>query len=106
MLLFLVLESRFDHDSGESIEEDDEELDEDEGGGDEVTPQSHTQSATPEEIYLPSSPPLSPVELKKELPKYLPALQVRLAESCFALAPFHLINTPKSLISLRQSHTK
>lgn len=79
------MESRFDHDSGDSAEEEDEEedeedeegeeLDEDEGGGD-VTPQSHTQSATPEGNYLPNSPPLSPVELKKELPKYLPALQV------------------------------
>ncbi|XP_031422637.1 cyclin-dependent kinase 11B isoform X2 [Clupea harengus] len=82
-----VLESRFDHDSGESIEEDDEELDEDEGGGDEVTPQSHTQSATPEEIYLPSSPPLSPVELKKELPKYLPALQ-----GCRSVEEFQCLN--------------
>lgn len=41
-----------------------------------VTPQSHSQSATPEENYVPDSPPVSPVELKKELPKYLPALQV------------------------------
>lgn len=72
MCLSTVPESRFDHDSEESVEEDeDEEVD----AGD-VTPQSHSQSATPEGNYVPDSPPVSPVELKKELPKYLPALQV------------------------------
>lgn len=68
-------ESRFDHDTEESGEEEEEEA----GDGD-VTPQSvsHSHSATPEpeENYIPDSPPISPVELKKELPKYLPALQV------------------------------
>lgn len=78
-------ESRFDHDSEESgeelEEEEDEEEDEEEedtaGDGD-PTPQSQTHSPTPtpEENYIPESPPVSPVELKKELPKYLPALQV------------------------------
>lgn len=65
--------SRFDHDSEASIEE--EEAEEGEEALD-VTPQSPSHSATPEDNYIPESPPISPVELKKELPKYLPALQV------------------------------
>lgn len=77
-------ESRFDHDSEESgedmeDEEDEEgEDDEDEAGDGDPTPQSqtHSRSPTPQENYIPDSPPVSPVELKKELPKYLPALQV------------------------------
>lgn len=76
-------ESRFDHDSeqsGEDIndEEEEEEEEEDDAGDGDVTPQSQTHSHTPnpEENYIPDSPPVSPVELKKELPKYLPALQV------------------------------
>lgn len=77
----LVIESRFDHDSvesGEDMEEEDEEA----GEGD-PTPQSqtHSRSPTPEENYIPDSPPISPVELKKELPKYLPALQVSATSS-------------------------
>ena len=73
-------ESRFDHDSeesGEDMEEEEEEEENDAGDGD-PTPQSqtHSRSPTPEENYIPDSPPISPVELKKELPKYLPALQV------------------------------
>ena len=73
-------ESRFDHDT---TEESGEDMDEEEEGeaaeGDEPTPGSHAQSRspTPEENYIPDSPPISPVEQKKELPKYLPALQVR-----------------------------
>lgn len=66
--------SRFDHDSEASVEE--EEVEEGEEAGD-ITPQSPSHSATPEDNYIPESPPISPVELKKELPKYLPALQVR-----------------------------
>lgn len=74
-------ESRFDHDSeesGEDMEEEDEEDDDDEAGEGDPTPhsQTHSRSPTPEENYIPDSPPISPVELKKELPKYLPALQV------------------------------
>lgn len=73
-------ESRFDHDSEESGEdmEDEEEEEEDDAGEGDPTPQSqtHSRSPTPEENYIPDSPPISPVELKKELPKYLPALQV------------------------------
>lgn len=74
-----VPESRFDHDSEESGEEmEDEEEEEDDAGDNDPTPQSqtHSRSPTPEENYVPESPPISPVELKKELPKYLPALQV------------------------------
>lgn len=40
----------------------------------EGTPQS---SALTEGDFVPDSPTLSPIELKQELPKYLPALQVR-----------------------------
>lgn len=72
-------ESRFDHDSEESGEDmEDEEEEEDEAGDGDPTPQSqtHSRSPTPEGNYVPESPPVSPVELKKELPKYLPALQV------------------------------
>uniref|UniRef100_A0A8C7U4Y1 cyclin-dependent kinase n=1 Tax=Oncorhynchus mykiss TaxID=8022 RepID=A0A8C7U4Y1_ONCMY len=89
----LVPESRFDHDteeSGEEEEEDEEEEEEEAGEGD-VTPQSvsHSHSATPEleENYIPDSPPISPVELKKELPKYLPALQ-----GCRSVEEFQCLN--------------
>uniref|UniRef100_A0A8C8ESW1 cyclin-dependent kinase n=1 Tax=Oncorhynchus tshawytscha TaxID=74940 RepID=A0A8C8ESW1_ONCTS len=85
--------SRFDHDteeSGEEEEEEDEEEEEEAGEGD-VTPQSvsHSHSATPEleENYIPDSPPISPVELKKELPKYLPALQ-----GCRSVEEFQCLN--------------
>uniref|UniRef100_H3BIQ3 Cyclin dependent kinase 11B n=1 Tax=Latimeria chalumnae TaxID=7897 RepID=H3BIQ3_LATCH len=63
-------ESRFDHDSEESEEEEEEEEEEEIEEG---TPHSNAQT---EGEYVPDSPPMSPVELKKELPKYLPALQV------------------------------
>ncbi|KAK1786890.1 hypothetical protein P4O66_017275 [Electrophorus voltai] len=79
-----VPESRFDHDSEESGDE--EEGEEDEEVVD-VTPQSHSQSATPEDNYIPDSPPVSPVELKKELPKYLPALQ-----GCRSVEEFQCLN--------------
>ncbi|XP_060737195.1 cyclin-dependent kinase 11B isoform X3 [Tachysurus vachellii] len=78
-----VPESRFDHDSEESVE--DEEVEEVDAG--DVTPQSPSQSATPEENYVPDSPPVSPVELKKELPKYLPALQ-----GCRSVEEFQCLN--------------
>lgn len=78
-------ESRFDHDteeSGEDMEdeedeEEEDEEDEDEAGDDDATPPTQTLSPAAEENYIPDSPPISPVELKKELPKYLPALQVK-----------------------------
>uniref|UniRef100_A0A8C8FEL1 cyclin-dependent kinase n=1 Tax=Oncorhynchus tshawytscha TaxID=74940 RepID=A0A8C8FEL1_ONCTS len=85
-LTLTVPESRFDHDTEESGEEEEEEA----GDGD-VTPQSvsHSHSATPEpeENYIPDSPPISPVELKKELPKYLPALQ-----GCRSVEEFQCLN--------------
>ncbi|XP_062283836.1 cyclin-dependent kinase 11B isoform X1 [Scomber scombrus] len=85
-----VPESRFDHDSEESGEEmEDEEEEEDDAGDNDPTPQSqtHSRSPTPEENYIPESPPISPVELKKELPKYLPALQ-----GCRSVEEFQCLN--------------
>ncbi|XP_027144505.1 cyclin-dependent kinase 11B isoform X1 [Larimichthys crocea] len=86
-----VPESRFDHDSEESGEdmEDEEEEEEDDAGDGDPTPQSqtHSRSPTPEENYIPDSPPISPVELKKELPKYLPALQ-----GCRSVEEFQCLN--------------
>uniref|UniRef100_G3NNF4 Cyclin dependent kinase 11B n=1 Tax=Gasterosteus aculeatus aculeatus TaxID=481459 RepID=G3NNF4_GASAC len=75
-----VPESRFDHDSEESEED---------AGEADPTPQSqtHSRSPTPEENYIPDSPPMSPVELKKELPKYLPALQ-----GCRSVEEFQCLN--------------
>uniref|UniRef100_A0A3B3YAP8 cyclin-dependent kinase n=1 Tax=Poecilia mexicana TaxID=48701 RepID=A0A3B3YAP8_9TELE len=74
-----VPESRFDHDSEET----------EEGREGDPTPQSqtHSRSPTPEENYIPESPPVSPVELKKELPKYLPALQ-----GCRSVEEFQCLN--------------
>ncbi|XP_023278946.1 cyclin-dependent kinase 11B-like, partial [Seriola lalandi dorsalis] len=68
---------------------EDEEEDEDEAGDGDPTPQSqtHSRSPTPEENYIPDSPPISPVELKKELPKYLPALQ-----GCRSVEEFQCLN--------------
>uniref|UniRef100_A0A673B9Y6 cyclin-dependent kinase n=1 Tax=Sphaeramia orbicularis TaxID=375764 RepID=A0A673B9Y6_9TELE len=90
-LVLPVPESRFDHDSeesGEEMEEEEEEEEETAGEGD-PTPQSqtHSRSPTPEENYVPDSPPISPVELKKELPKYLPALQ-----GCRSVEEFQCLN--------------
>uniref|UniRef100_A0A665X4I8 cyclin-dependent kinase n=1 Tax=Echeneis naucrates TaxID=173247 RepID=A0A665X4I8_ECHNA len=85
--------SRFDHDSeesGEDMEEEEEEEEEDEEAGEgDPTPQSqtHSRSPTSEENYIPDSPPISPVELKKELPKYLPALQ-----GCRSVEEFQCLN--------------
>uniref|UniRef100_A0A669BRH0 cyclin-dependent kinase n=1 Tax=Oreochromis niloticus TaxID=8128 RepID=A0A669BRH0_ORENI len=42
---------------------------------------------TPEGNYIPESPPVSPVELKKELPKYLPAFQ-----GCRSVEEFQCLN--------------
>uniref|UniRef100_A0A674MCN1 cyclin-dependent kinase n=1 Tax=Takifugu rubripes TaxID=31033 RepID=A0A674MCN1_TAKRU len=49
--------------------------------------QTHSPTPTPEENYVPESPPVSPVELKKELPKYLPALQ-----GCRSVEEFQCLN--------------
>uniref|UniRef100_A0A8C2ZKA7 cyclin-dependent kinase n=1 Tax=Cyclopterus lumpus TaxID=8103 RepID=A0A8C2ZKA7_CYCLU len=72
----------------EENEEEEEEEEDDAGEGD-PTPQSqtHSRSPTPEENYIPDSPPISPVELKKELPKYLPALQ-----GCRSVEEFQCLN--------------
>lgn len=85
-----VPESRFDHNSEESGEDTEEEEEEEEEGREgDPTPQSqtHSRSGTPEENYVPDSPPMSPVELKKELPKYLPALQ-----GCRSVEEFQCLN--------------
>ncbi|XP_032970146.1 cyclin-dependent kinase 11B isoform X2 [Rhinolophus ferrumequinum] len=74
--VLVVPESRFDRDSGES-EEGEEEV----GEG---TPQS---SALTEGDFVPDSPTLSPIELKQELPKYLPALQ-----GCRSVEEFQCLN--------------
>uniref|UniRef100_A0A673KS48 cyclin-dependent kinase n=1 Tax=Sinocyclocheilus rhinocerous TaxID=307959 RepID=A0A673KS48_9TELE len=79
-----IPESRFDHDSEVSGEEEEEEGAEEIG---DVTPQSPSHSATPEDNYVPESPPISPVELKRELPKYLPALQ-----GCRSVEEFQCLN--------------
>uniref|UniRef100_A0A672KKP4 cyclin-dependent kinase n=1 Tax=Sinocyclocheilus grahami TaxID=75366 RepID=A0A672KKP4_SINGR len=79
-----VPESRFDHDSEVSGEEEEEEGAEEAG---DVTPQSPSHSATPEDNYVPELPPVSPVELKRELPKYLPALQ-----GCRSVEEFQCLN--------------
>uniref|UniRef100_A0A668ARB3 cyclin-dependent kinase n=1 Tax=Myripristis murdjan TaxID=586833 RepID=A0A668ARB3_9TELE len=90
-LCLSVPESRFDHDTEESGEdmEDEEEEEEEEAGDADPTPhsQTHSRSPTPEENYIPDSPPISPVELKKELPKYLPALQ-----GCRSVEEFQCLN--------------
>uniref|UniRef100_A0A8C5EFQ3 cyclin-dependent kinase n=1 Tax=Gouania willdenowi TaxID=441366 RepID=A0A8C5EFQ3_GOUWI len=88
-----VPESRFDHDTedtgGDTEDEEEEEEEEEEAGEADPTPQSqtHSRSPTPEENYIPDSPPISPVELKKELPKYLPALQ-----GCRSVEEFQCLN--------------
>ncbi|XP_078144155.1 cyclin-dependent kinase 11B isoform X2 [Centroberyx gerrardi] len=85
-----VPESRFDHDTEESGEDmEDEEDEEEEAAEGDPTPhsQTHSRSPTPEENYIPDSPPISPVELKKELPKYLPALQ-----GCRSVEEFQCLN--------------
>lgn len=65
ILTFQVPESRFDRDSaGSEVEEE------------EVGEGSPHSNAMTEGEYIPDSPASSPIELKQELPKYLPALQV------------------------------
>nr|XP_008123242.1 PREDICTED: cyclin-dependent kinase 11B isoform X2 [Anolis carolinensis] len=72
----IPVESRFDRDSAGSEAEE-----EDPGDG---TPQSNAMT---EGDYLPESPMSSPVELKQELPKYLPALQ-----GCRSVEEFQCLN--------------
>ncbi|KQK75834.1 cyclin-dependent kinase 11B isoform X1 [Amazona aestiva] len=76
ILTFKVTESRFDRDSAGS------EVEEEEVG--EGTPQSNAMT---EGDYVPDSPASSPIELKQELPKYLPALQ-----GCRSVEEFQCLN--------------
>ncbi|KAM6296401.1 cyclin-dependent kinase 11B isoform 8-T8 [Aegotheles albertisi] len=72
----VVTESRFDRDSAGS------EVEEEEVG--EGTPHSNAMT---EGDYIPDSPASSPIELKQELPKYLPALQ-----GCRSVEEFQCLN--------------
>ncbi|XP_075045931.1 cyclin-dependent kinase 11B-like isoform X3 [Mixophyes fleayi] len=75
----IVTESRFDHDSPESEEEEEEE--------EEIRDISPHSIAQTDGEYVPDSPVMSPVELKQELPKYLPALQ-----GCRSVEEFQCLN--------------
>ncbi|KAM6240804.1 cyclin-dependent kinase 11B isoform 4-T4 [Porphyrio hochstetteri] len=72
----IPVESRFDRDSAGS------EVEEEEVG--EVSPHSNAMT---EGDYIPDSPASSPIELKQELPKYLPALQ-----GCRSVEEFQCLN--------------
>uniref|UniRef100_A0A673B9H4 cyclin-dependent kinase n=1 Tax=Sphaeramia orbicularis TaxID=375764 RepID=A0A673B9H4_9TELE len=80
--------ARSEQSAVQGLTPEEEEEEETAGEGD-PTPQSqtHSRSPTPEENYVPDSPPISPVELKKELPKYLPALQ-----GCRSVEEFQCLN--------------
>ncbi|XP_066462877.1 cyclin-dependent kinase 11B-like isoform X3 [Eleutherodactylus coqui] len=82
----VVTESRFDHDSSESEEEEEEE-EEDEEEEEETRIESPHSIARTDGEYVPDSPVMSPVELKQELPKYLPALQ-----GCRSVEEFQCLN--------------
>ncbi|XP_064535022.1 cyclin-dependent kinase 11B isoform X6 [Pseudopipra pipra] len=72
----VVTESRFDRDSaGSEVEEE------------EVGEGSPHSNAMTEGDYIPDSPASSPIELKQELPKYLPALQ-----GCRSVEEFQCLN--------------
>ncbi|KAM4758356.1 cyclin-dependent kinase 11B isoform 5-T5 [Cyanocitta cristata] len=72
----VVTESRFDRDSaGSEVEEE------------EVGEGSPHSNAMTEGEYIPDSPASSPIELKQELPKYLPALQ-----GCRSVEEFQCLN--------------
>ncbi|XP_063292422.1 cyclin-dependent kinase 11B isoform X4 [Pelobates fuscus] len=75
----LPIESRFDHDSADSEDDEDEE--------DEKRDDSPHSNAQTDGEYVPDSPAISPVELKQELPKYLPALQ-----GCRSVEEFQCLN--------------
>ncbi|CAH2319972.1 cyclin-dependent kinase 11A isoform X1 [Pelobates cultripes] len=75
----IVPESRFDHDSADTEEDEDEE--------DEKRDDSPHSNAQTDGEYVPDSPAISPVELKQELPKYLPALQ-----GCRSVEEFQCLN--------------
>ncbi|XP_051895057.1 cyclin-dependent kinase 11B isoform X2 [Pristis pectinata] len=83
----LQMESKFDHDSEESAEEEEEEEEMEEEDDEEEEEGSPISNAPTEGEYVPDSPPASPVELKKELPQYLPALQ-----GCRSVEEFQCLN--------------
>ncbi|XP_051895062.1 cyclin-dependent kinase 11B isoform X6 [Pristis pectinata] len=85
--LQMVTESKFDHDSEESAEEEEEEEEMEEEDDEEEEEGSPISNAPTEGEYVPDSPPASPVELKKELPQYLPALQ-----GCRSVEEFQCLN--------------
>ncbi|XP_064586686.1 cyclin-dependent kinase 11B isoform X5 [Zonotrichia leucophrys gambelii] len=72
----VVAESRFDRDSAGS-----------EGEEEEVAEGSPHSNAMTEGEFIPDSPASSPIELKQELPKYLPALQ-----GCRSVEEFQCLN--------------
>ncbi|XP_062449467.1 cyclin-dependent kinase 11B-like isoform X4 [Rhea pennata] len=72
----IPVESRFDRDSAGS-----------EGEEEEVGEGSPHSNAMTEGDYIPDSPASSPIELKQELPKYLPALQ-----GCRSVEEFQCLN--------------
>uniref|UniRef100_A0A8C2UZY2 Cyclin-dependent kinase 11B n=1 Tax=Chinchilla lanigera TaxID=34839 RepID=A0A8C2UZY2_CHILA len=72
----VMVESLFDRDSGDSEE-----------GEEEVGEGTLQSSAPTEDDYVLDSPALSPIELKQELPKYLPALQ-----GCRSVEDFQCLN--------------
>ncbi|KAM4015739.1 cyclin-dependent kinase 11B-like isoform 3-T3 [Anomaloglossus baeobatrachus] len=76
-----VAESRFDHDSAESGEEEEEEEEE------EIRNASPHANAQTEGDFVPDPPLVTHVELKQELPKYLPALQ-----GCRSVEEFQCLN--------------
>ncbi|XP_077106277.1 cyclin-dependent kinase 11B-like isoform X3 [Ranitomeya variabilis] len=78
----IVTESRFDHDSPESEEEEEEEEDEEE-----IRIASPLLNVQTEGEFVPNSPVMTPLELKQELPKYLPALQ-----GCRSVEEFQCLN--------------
>uniref|UniRef100_A0A8C5EAP0 cyclin-dependent kinase n=1 Tax=Gouania willdenowi TaxID=441366 RepID=A0A8C5EAP0_GOUWI len=84
-------EEEEDNEEGSSSQsEGEEEEDEDEsvsGSGRSEQSEEEEEEEAGEENYIPDSPPISPVELKKELPKYLPALQ-----GCRSVEEFQCLN--------------
>ncbi|CAJ0967039.1 unnamed protein product [Ranitomeya imitator] len=76
-----VTESRFDHESEEEEEEEEEDDEE------EIRIASPLLNVQTEGEFVPNSPVMTPLELKQELPKYLPALQ-----GCRSVEEFQCLN--------------
>ncbi|XP_069598093.1 cyclin-dependent kinase 11B-like isoform X3 [Ranitomeya imitator] len=77
----IVTESRFDHESEEEEEEEEEDDEE------EIRIASPLLNVQTEGEFVPNSPVMTPLELKQELPKYLPALQ-----GCRSVEEFQCLN--------------